>query len=75
MREPVKGKARVGDRVSYEDMANPLRVGTVVEVIDNEYGRQYRVAWDEADTATFEDVPVVGTVSDLRQYGWKFAGS
>lgn len=70
---PVDGVAVYGDRVAYGDAKNPRRVGTVAEVIDNEYGRSYRVVWDEPDTETFDDAPVTATVSDLRQAGWTFA--
>jgi hypothetical protein len=67
----VRGEAKEGDRVAYEDMANPRREGTVVEVVSGYFGthREYRVRWDEpwTDEAGQE---VAGTISDCRQYGW-----
>jgi hypothetical protein len=61
----------IGDRVSYEDMANPRRTGTVVEIVERggetpsglplPTGTDYRVRFDDRDE----------TVSDLRQAGWK----
>lgn len=52
--------SELGDRVSYEDAANPRRVGIVIEVIEDG-PRQFRV-WFEGGSRT---------VSDLRQHGWK----
>jgi hypothetical protein len=70
--------AKVGDRVSYEDMANPRRVGTVVEEVrgpeETPSGLplpemvQYRVVWDHERGS---DEPSEETTSDLRQAGWK----
>lgn len=37
----VNGVAKVGDRVAYEDMANPYRAGTVTEVIGVESDEQF----------------------------------
>ena len=75
-------KVQVGDRVSYEDMANPRRVGIVAEVIDSKWGRQYVVAWEPEYQFPFQGSPsfpgagerVTGTTSDLRQAGWKWLG-
>lgn len=57
---------RVGDRVSYEDMANPRRVGAVVSlrpvvILGRTIGTDYEVRWDGGGE----------TISDLRQHGWK----
>lgn len=49
------------NRVSYEDMANPRRYGTVVECLESVWGVEWRVRWDDGDE----------TVSDLRQRGWR----
>lgn len=54
---------KVGDRIGYRDIANPLRVGTVAEVLDApKYGGgpQYRVEFDDGTETT----------SDCRQHGW-----
>lgn len=59
----VNGKAAVGNRVAYEDMANPRKVGRVTKIDASEWGNQYHVEFDDG----------TGTVSDLRQYGWTFA--
>jgi hypothetical protein len=55
----VSAAPKVGDRVSYEDMANPRRTGTVVEVVETPSETpgglplpqtpQYRVRWDDRD--------------------------
>lgn len=60
----IETSVKVGDRVSYDDMANPRRVGTVIAQVGNEW----RVLWDdEAGTRSH-------TVSDLRQHGWNLVG-
>lgn len=61
--EHVAGVAEVGDRVSYEDMANPHKSGHVVGTVSGgKWGPdQFRVKWDDGTE----------TVSDLRQHGWK----
>lgn len=48
-------------QVSYEDQANPLRTGTVVEHRSGEY----RIAWDDDQGGE--------TWTDLRQPGWTLA--
>jgi hypothetical protein len=53
----------VGDRVSYEDMANPRRRGMIVATGDA-FG-QYTIAWDDDTTST----------SDCRQAGWRLEQS
>lgn len=75
--------ARFGTRVSYSDAANPGRTGTVVEVIERggetpsgiplPTGTEYRVMWDTEDQWPVEEggEAVLGTVSDLRQAGWR----
>lgn len=50
----------IGTRVSYEDMANPLREGTVIEIA-LALGGQYVIRWDDGSIA----------MSDCRQHGWK----
>jgi hypothetical protein len=40
--------------------AEPPRQGTVLEVIEHEYGVSYRVAWDDGHETTFR--PTAGTV-------------
>ena len=54
--------ATVGQVFRYEDSANPPRVGTVVEVVADQWGTQYAIRWDGEPTVT--------TTSDLRQRGW-----
>ena len=50
-----------GSRVSYEDMANPRRYGTVVGVDYTTWGRQLAIRWDDGDHTT----------TDGRQAGWR----
>jgi hypothetical protein len=52
---------KVRERVSYEDMANPRREGTITGVDDRGWGVQVRVLFDDGEL----------TYSDLRQHGWK----
>ena len=57
----VPDSALVGDRVSYEDMANPRLVGTVVGIVVSRWGTEFQVEFDDGSKTT----------SDLRQYGWR----
>lgn len=52
---------KVGTRVSYEDMANPRRQGTVCDIETNRWGTQYVIAWQDGEVSH----------SDCRQHGWK----
>jgi hypothetical protein len=52
---------RIGERVSYEDMANPLARGTIADIDVSQWGVQYVIAWDSGRIST----------SDLRQHGWR----
>lgn len=54
-------KAEPGDRVSYEDMANPLRSGTIGEVVETEWGTAFLVVFGPGEAAW----------TDLRQRGWR----
>ena len=64
-------RARVGDRVSYEDAANPKRTGTVTK----DHGGHYTVVWDESDQWPVDpydpEARYTECVSDLRQPGWR----
>lgn len=62
---PITSQIKVGDRVFYQDVANPRADGVVVEVLPDS---QYRVVFDDSQYDS-EAVDAV-TVSDLRQYGW-----
>ncbi len=55
---------QVGQRVAYEDMANPRRVGTIT---DREDELGWRVVWDDKADDECEGE----TWSDLRQHGWR----
>ena len=61
---PLTAPAVIGDRVSYSDMANPLREGTVTEVKSSVWGTDYCVTWDDAEDGV--------CWSDLQQAGWSF---
>lgn len=65
-------KIQVGTRVSYEDMANPRRSGTIagitrwghsqgVEQVGIGGQAEYRIEWDDG----------ASDYSDLRQGGWR----
>jgi hypothetical protein len=56
-------QAKLGDRVSYEDRANPKRAGMVADIMVSQWGTQFVIAWQDAEGGL--------SVSDLRQYGWK----
>lgn len=60
----VRGVAEVGERVAYEDMANPRREGVVIDWLDLDLrfggSRQYQIRWDDGTES----------VSDCKQYGW-----
>lgn len=58
MTGPTATEYAVGDRVSYHDVQNPRKTGTVVEIVS---ASEYRVRFDDRSETT----------SDLRQAGWK----
>lgn len=51
----------IGDRVSYEDVANPRRYGHITGGLGTTYGYERRVTWDDGGE----------TWTDLRQGGWR----
>lgn len=55
---PIEIILSVGDRVSYSDMANPLKGGTITEIVTS-YGRdQHRIMWDNGvETVTYASGP------------------
>jgi hypothetical protein len=57
---------KVGDRVSYEDAANPRRYGTIIDRVPLFDGVEWRVRWDIPSGST----PRIH-VSDLRGRGWQ----
>jgi hypothetical protein len=54
--------ARKGDRISVDSQkaGEPARQGTILEVIQHDYGTSYRVAWDDGHESTSR--PTAGTV-------------
>jgi hypothetical protein len=54
--------ATPGDRISVDSQkaGESPRQGTVLEVVEHEYGTSYRVAWDDGHESTFR--PTAGTV-------------
>lgn len=58
--------ATQGDRISVDSQkaGEPPRQGTVLEVIEHEYGTSYRVAWDDGHESTFR--PTAGTVHTIQ---------
>jgi hypothetical protein len=65
----VKGKAEIGDRVTYFDMANQDGKVWVVVRGNGNSGSQYALGPEGVDKPTLADM----SYSDLRQYGWTFA--
>lgn len=57
---------RLGARVSYEDMANPLRVGTVNGRRVTRWGTDWLVTWDAPEPGDHRR-----SWTDLRQHGWR----
>ena len=58
----VKGEAKIGEYVSYSDMANQPKTVLVAGIDTNEWGSSYLLANEHGTLHT----------SDLRQYGWVF---
>ena len=58
--------ATAGDRimVDYQKAGEPTRQGTILEIVEHEYGTSYRVAWDDGHESTFR--PTAGTVHTLH---------
>ena len=54
--------ANVGDRIMVDSQKvdEPQRTGTILEIVEHEYGTTYRVAWDDGHESTFR--PTAGTV-------------
>ena len=52
---------KIGGRVSYEDSANPRRVGAVKATIDSPWGTEFRIVFEDGTETT----------SDCRQSGWR----
>jgi hypothetical protein len=58
--------ATKGDRISVDSQkaGEPPRQGTILEVIEHDYGTSYRVAWDDGHESTFR--PTAGTVHTVH---------
>ena len=56
----------VGDRITVDSQkaGEPPRLGTILEVIEHDYGTSYRVAWDDGHESTFR--PTAGTVHPVE---------
>ena len=54
----------IGTRVSYEDVCNPRKPGTVIDTDTGAWGTQYVVQWDDAPEGPHQ-------WTDLRQSGWR----
>jgi hypothetical protein len=50
--------------VDSQKAGEPPRTGTVLEVVEHEYGTSYRVAWDDGHESTFR--PTAGTVHAVQ---------
>lgn len=58
--------ANAGDRIMVDSQktGEPPRLGTVLEIIEHEYGTGYRVAWDDGHESSFR--PTAGTVHTIH---------
>jgi hypothetical protein len=58
--------AKKGEHISVDSQkaGEPPRQGTVLEVIEHDYGTSYRVAWDDGHESTIR--PTAGTVHTVR---------
>jgi hypothetical protein len=58
----MTAKHSPGDRISVDSQkaGEVPRQGTILEVIEHEYGTSYRVAWDDGHESTIR--PTAGTV-------------
>ena len=56
----------VGDRIMVDSQkaGEPPRTGTILEVVEHDYGTSYRVAWDDGHESTFR--PTAGTVHTVE---------
>ena len=64
---PMTLTPNIGDRVSYEDMANPKAVGTVTASHESRWGTDYTVTWDDPSRGDLAD----GTSRcTFAQHGW-----
>jgi hypothetical protein len=59
--------ATAGDRIMVDSQKvdEPPRTGTILEIIEHEYGTSYRVAWDDGHETTFRPTP--GTLHTVHQ--------
>jgi Domain of unknown function (DUF1918) len=55
-----------GDRISVDSQraGEEQRHGTILEIIEHEYGTSFRVAWDDGHESTFR--PTAGTVHTVH---------
>jgi hypothetical protein len=63
---PMTADTAKGDRISVDSQkaGEPPRQGTILEVIEHDYGTSYRVAWDDGHESTFR--PTAGTVHTVH---------
>jgi Domain of unknown function (DUF1918) len=62
----MAASAKKGDRISVDSQkaGEPAREGTILEIMDHEYGTSYRVRWDDGHESTFR--PTAGTVHTAK---------
>ena len=58
--------AKKGDRISVDSQkaGDPAREGTILEIVEHEYGTSYRVRWDDGHESTVR--PTAGTVHTAK---------
>jgi hypothetical protein len=62
----MTAKHSPGDRIGVDSQkaGEVPRQGTILEVIERDYGTSYRVAWDDGHESTFR--PTAGTVHPVE---------
>jgi hypothetical protein len=62
----MTAKHTKGDRISVDSQkaGQAPRQGTILEVIEHDYGASYRIAWDDGHESTIR--PTAGTVHSVE---------
>jgi hypothetical protein len=58
--------AKKGDRIAVDSQkaGEPAREGTILEIVEHEYGTSYRVRWDDGHESTIR--PTAGTAHTVK---------
>jgi hypothetical protein len=62
----MAASAKKGDRITVDSQkaGEPAREGTILEIVEHEYGTSYRVRWDDGHESTVRPTP--GTVHTAK---------